>query len=232
MSAPEEVCRVSGGPPPTLSAVDEGLVGRLSLADAEATGALREDLVERRGDLARLAELLDPLAGLAAEGDRTALELVLWAVDALRLARPTIMALVLDEPDADDVNQEVLIAVAESIGSYEGKSRFTTWLHPIARNKAVDALRRRRRSATLTDDMGDVARISSVIATRTVLDQAIASIPDPYREAVVLRDIEGLTYEQVADRLDVKLNTVRTRIARGRAMAAAMLSSADHGTRS
>ena len=212
--------------------MDEGLGERLSLRDAEATSALRDELVERRGDLARLAEVLDPLAGLAAEGDQPALELVLWAVDALRLARPTIMALVLDESDADDVNQDVLIAVAESIGSYQGKSRFTTWLHPIARHKAVDTLRRRRRSDTLPDDVGDVARISSVIATRTVLDQAIASIPDPYRDAVVLRDIEGLTYEQVSDRLGVKLNTVRTRIARGRAIAASMLSSAEHRTRS
>jgi RNA polymerase sigma-70 factor (ECF subfamily) len=210
--------------------VDDGLLGWLSLSDAEATGAVRDDLAARRGDLARLAEVLDPLAGLAADGDQTALELVLWAVDALRLARPTIMALVLDEADADDVNQDVLIAVAEGIRSYEGKSRFTTWLHPIARHKAVDTLRRRRRSDTLADDMGDVARISSVIATRTVLDQAIASIPDPYRDAVVLRDIEGLTYEQVSDRLGVKLNTVRTRIARGRAIAAAMLSSAEHGS--
>lgn len=212
--------------------MDDGLVERLRLKDAEATTALRDDLAERRGDLARLADVLDPLARLAAEGNPTALELVLWAVDALRLARPTIMALVLDDADADDVNQEVLIAVAESIGTYQGKSRFTTWLHPIARHKAVDTLRRRRRSTILADDMGDVARISSVIATRTVLDQAIASIPDPYREAVVLRDIDGLTYEQVADRLGVKLNTVRTRIARGRAIAAAMLSSAGQGTRS
>ena len=214
--------------------MDDGLLGRLSLSDAEATSAVRDDLAARRGDLARLAEVLDPLAGLAAKGDQTALELVLWAVDALRLARPTIMALVLDESDADDVNQDVLIAVAESIGSYQGKSRFTTWLHPIARHKAVDTLRRRRRSDadTLADDVGDVARISSVIATRTVLDQAIASIPDPYRDAVVLRDIEGLTYEQVADRLGVKLNTVRTRIARGRAIAAGVLSATEHGTRS
>ncbi len=53
--------------------------------------------------------------------------------------------------------------------------------------------------------------------------RAIAAIPDPYREAVMLRDIGGLTYEEVSERLGVKLNTVRTRIARGRALAAAHL---------
>ncbi len=188
---------------------------------------MRAALTRSRTDRAALAEVLDPLARAAADGDQAALEQVLWAVDELRLARPTISALLLDESDADDVHQEVLIAVAEGIGRFRGEGRFTTWLHPVARNKAVDALRRRRDGRALADTDA-VARISSLIATRTVLDEAIAGIPDPYRDAVVLRDVEGLTYEQVAQRLDVPLNTVRTRISRGRAIAAARLSGAVH----
>jgi RNA polymerase sigma-70 factor, ECF subfamily len=190
-------------------------------------GEVRAALTRSRADRAALAEVLDPLARAAAGGDQAALEQVLWAVDELRLARPTISALLLDESDADDVHQEVLIAVAEGIGRFRGEGRFTTWLHPVARNKAVDALRRRRDGRALADTDA-VARISSLIATRTVLDEAIAGIPDPYRDAVVLRDVEGLTYEQVAQRLDVPLNTVRTRISRGRAIAAARLSGAVH----
>jgi RNA polymerase sigma-70 factor (ECF subfamily) len=190
-------------------------------------GEVRAALTRSRTDRAALAEVLDPLARAAADGDQAALEQVLWAVDELRLARPTISALLLDESDADDVHQEVLIAVAEGIGRFRGEGRFTTWLHPVARNKAVDALRRRRDGRALADTDA-VARISSLIATRTVLDEAIAGIPDPYRDAVVLRDVEGLTYEQVAQRLDVPLNTVRTRISRGRAIAAARLSGAVH----
>jgi RNA polymerase sigma factor (sigma-70 family) len=192
-------------------------------ADARAgVAGLREALRARRTDRAALAEVLDPLARRAGAGDAAALELVLWAVDELRLARPTISALVLDDADADDVHQEVLIAVAEGIGRFRGEGRFTTWLHPLARNKSVDALRRRRDAVTL-QDTDAVTRISSVIATRTVLDAVVTAIPDPYRDAVVLRDIEGLTYEQVAERLGVPLNTVRTRISRGRAIAAAGL---------
>lgn len=204
----------------TLSRVESG--------ERSTPGELREVLRARRSDRAALAEVLDPEAVRAASGDADALEVVLWAVDELRLARPTISALVLDEADADDVHQEVLIAVAEGIGRFRGEGRFTTWLHPLARNKAVDALRRRRDSQVL-HDADAVTRISSVIATRTVLDAAIAGIPDPYRDAVVLRDIEGLTYEQVAERLAVPLNTVRTRISRGRAHAAARLQDARGG---
>jgi RNA polymerase sigma-70 factor (ECF subfamily) len=195
--------------------------GEQAVARAGVAG-LREALRARRTDRAALAEVLDPLARRAGAGDAAALELVLWAVDELRLARPTISALVLDDADADDVHQEVLIAVAEGIGRFRGEGRFTTWLHPLARNKAVDALRRRRDAVTL-QDTDAVTRISSVIATRTVLDAVVTAIPDPYRDAVVLRDIEGLTYEQVAERLGVPLNTVRTRISRGRAIAAAGL---------
>ncbi|MGI8755313.1 MAG: RNA polymerase sigma factor [Acidimicrobiales bacterium] len=191
--------------------------------DPAARPMLQRDLAAAGGDYDALSAVLDPVASLAAVGDRLGLDALIWAVDSLGLAHRAIGRLVLDEADADDVAQEVLIAVAEHIGSYRGEARFTTWLHGVARNKAIAFLRRKHDTAVLADEVGDVARISSMIASRSVLDAAIAAIPDPYREAVVLRDIEGLSYEQVSDRLDVKLNTVRTRIARGRALAAANL---------
>lgn len=170
------------------------------------------------------ADLLDPAAVAAGTGDLGALDDLLWAVDELGLARRTVRRLVLDEDDADEVEQDVLVAVAEGVGDFRGESRFTTWLHTVSRRKAVDALRRRRApSSPLTDDLGDARRISSMIATRTALDAAIASLPDAYRDAVVLRDVEGHEYAVVADRLGLNLNTTRTRIARGRALVAANL---------
>lgn len=170
------------------------------------------------------ADLLDPTASAAGAGDLAALDDLLWAVDELGLARRTVRRLVLDEDDADEVEQDVLVAVAEGLADFRGEARFTTWLHTVARRKAVDALRRRPApSSPLPDDVGDARRISSVIATRTALDAAIASLPDAYRDAVVLRDVEGHEYAVVADRLGLNLNTTRTRIARGRALVAANL---------
>ena len=170
------------------------------------------------------ADLLDPTASAAGAGDLAALDDLLWAVDELGLARRTVRRLVLDEDDADEVEQDVLVAVAEGLADFRGEARFTTWLHTVARRKAGDALRRRRApSSPLPDDVGDARRISSVIATRTALDAAIASLPDAYRDAVVLRDVEGHEYAVVADRLGLNLNTTRTRLARGRALVAANL---------
>jgi len=203
---------------------DLDLIERVRRGDPGARATFQEALGACGSDRERQASLLDPLAMRAAGGDAGALDALVVAIDSLALAHRAIGRLILDDTDADDVAQEVLIAVAEHIESYAGDARFTTWLHGVARNKAIAFLRRQRDHRTLApEDVGDVARISSMIATRSVLDAAIAAIPDPYREAVVLRDIEGLSYEQVSDRLGVKLNTIRTRIARGRALAAAHL---------
>jgi len=169
------------------------------------------------------AALLDPVARQAGTGDRAALEDLLWAVDELRLARRTIRRLVVDESDAEEAEQDVLVAVAESIDGYRGDARFTTWLHEVARHKAIAVLRRQRATDPLPDELGDAARISSMIATRSVLDDAIAGLPDLYRDAVVLRDVERRPYTEVADRLGLNLNTTKARVARGRALAAAAL---------
>lgn len=185
-------------------------------------------------DLDRVAQVLDPVAGRAATGDQAAIELVIWAVDELRLARPAIQRLLVDPLDVEEVAQDVLVAVAESIGRYRGESRFTTWLYQVARFKAIAHLRRTRPSVPLPDGdgseqpgppepMGDSRRISSLIATRTSVDEALAELPAHYREPVVLRDVHQLAYDEVARRLDLNVNTAKTRVARGRALVAARL---------
>lgn len=166
------------------------------------------------------------MARLAADGDEVALGEVIWVTDELHLARPSIRRLVVQDDDAEEVEQDTLVAVAETIGSFRGEARFTTWLHQVARFKAIAYLRRRRETLPLDDgDLGDAARISSLIATRTALDTALRDLPDLYRQAVVLRDVEGRPYAEVASLLDLNLNTVKARVARGRALAAARLRS-------
>jgi RNA polymerase sigma-70 factor (ECF subfamily) len=190
---------------------------------ARPGGQRWRDSVHAAADSDARSALLDPVARQAGTGDRGALEDLLWAVDELRLARRTIRRLVVSESDAEEAEQDVLVAVAESIDGYRGDARFTTWLHEVARHKAIAVLRRQRTTDPLPDDLGDAARISSMIATRSVLDDAIAGLPDLYRHAVVLRDVERRPYAEVADRLGLNLNTTKARVARGRALAAAAL---------
>ena len=159
------------------------------------------------------------------------MELVLWAIDELGLARPAIRRLLVAEADVDEATQDVLVAVAETIGGYRGDARFTTWLHQVARFKAIAHLRRKGPPSVppAGDDgaspvrPGDAARLSSVIATRASVAEILRALPAEYREPVVLRDLEQLPYDQIALRLDLKVNTAKSRVARGRALVAARL---------
>lgn len=170
-------------------------------------------------------DLLDELAGQAASGDLAALDALLRVVDERRLARGAVRRTILHDADVDDVVQDVMVAVAEGIGGFRGDARFTTWMTTIARHKAIAHLRRRRDEAPLPDDdaVGDAERVSSLLATRATVDGVIARLPEIYRAVVVLRDVEQRPYDEIAARLDVNEHTVRTRAARGRALAASLL---------
>ncbi|MEL6981524.1 MAG: sigma-70 family RNA polymerase sigma factor [Actinomycetota bacterium] len=168
--------------------------------------------------------LLDRLALAAASGQPGALDDLLALVDRHQLARGSIRRLIVDDAEFDDVNQDVLIRVAKGITSFRGDARFTTWLHTIGRNTAIDHLRRRKDTEPLDDEaMSDRERISSMIASRADLRSVFDGLPDHYREIVTLRDVEGRTYADIAEDLGIELNTVRSRLARGRALVAERL---------
>lgn len=184
----------------------------------------REREALRRASAPDAADLLDALAGRARDGDHDALETLLWAVDDQGLARRAVRKVIVVEDDVDDVVQDVLIAVAEGIGGFRGESRFTAWLGGVARFKAIAHLRRRRDEVALSEgDQGDAARISSVLVGRAAVRDLLARVPETYRAVVVLRDLEQRPYAEIAARLGLNENTVRTRAARGRALAAALL---------
>lgn len=169
------------------------------------------------------SDVLDRLAGDAAGGSEEALALLLDAVDEHRLADPAIRRLVFDHAAVEDVRQDTLIAVARSIRVFRGEARFTTWLYRVATNSAIAHLRRRRVEEPLGDASGDWERMSSMVATRATLQAAIDRLDEPYRSAVVFRDIEQLPYREIADRLGKNLNTVKSHVARGRARVVAYL---------
>lgn len=170
---------------------------------------------------------LEQLAEVAAAGDDLATELLVECLDSSALVRKFVAGMLLEQSAIDDVSQDTLISVATSIGSFSGRSKFSTWVHRIARNRVVDHLRRRRNSTPLHEghegDLGPTARLSSVIATRVSVQRALEGLPEIYRVPVSLRDVDGLTYAQIGQSLGRRVGTVKSQVSRGRAMLAGRL---------
>ena len=155
-------------------------------------------------------------------GDRSALDAL------LRLHYDRLYALCRrmtgDDADAADACQEALIAVVRGLPSFDGRSAFGTWAYRVATNACLDELRRRRRRPEpgLPADEGrggsDVGGGDpfSGVDTRVAVDAALNLLVPEYRVAVVLRDLCGLAYSEIAEVLGVPIGTVRSRIARGR----------------
>lgn len=199
------------------------LVAELSNGSAKAEARLLT--LYANGDDEQADEVLNLLAKSAGEGSPYALELLLGLVTDHRLASPAIARHVRDAVLAEEVEQEVLIAVARSIHRYRGDSKFRTWLWSLARNTAVSELRRQRSSAELDEEaaLWNQRRVSSLVAERNLVREAVYSLPPVFRETVLLRDVERLSYSEIAERQGLEINTVRSRLSRGRALLAARL---------
>ncbi len=126
--------------------------------------------------------------------------------------------------DAEDLTQETFVRVFRSLANYQ-PGTFEGWLHRITTNLFLDLVRRRQRIRfdALPDDterMPGSAPSPEQVYADTYLDPqvqaALDALPTDFRVAVVLCDIEGLTYEEIAATLGIKLGTVRSRIHRGR----------------
>ncbi len=137
-----------------------------------------------------------------------------------------------NRPDAEDLTQEVFVRVFRSLSTYT-PGTFEGWLHRITTNLFLDQARRKQRIRfdALSDERAGRLTSSSPAPDVAYADQtfdddierALATLPPDFRAAVVLCDVEGLTYEEIAGILDAKLGTVRSRIHRGRAMLRAAL---------
>jgi RNA polymerase sigma factor (sigma-70 family) len=127
--------------------------------------------------------------------------------------------------DAEDLTQDVFIRVFRSLDSYE-PGNFNGWIHRITTNLFLDRVRRTSRIRMDAFAEGAEERLLSeeVLPEAVVhdaafdpdIEAALASLPEEFRVAVVLCDIEGLSYEEIAHVLGIKLGTVRSRIHRGR----------------
>jgi RNA polymerase sigma-70 factor, ECF subfamily len=139
--------------------------------------------------------------------------------------------------EARDLTQETFLRAFQSIGQFRGESDLRTWIYRIAINQARNRWRwwrRRHRDATVsidaTETPGNAAVIAQLSSGRSsdpehgaiahererALRKALSGLKRVYREAVVLRDIEGFAYEEIASALDISVGTVKSRLARGR----------------
>jgi RNA polymerase sigma-70 factor, ECF subfamily len=200
-----------GDPPDGLGAlVVAALAGgptRAQLFEVATAGRERRD--------GSLDVVLDDLAGRAAAGDPAAVELVLEVVHRLGLTRAAILPIVPDPTAAEDVAQATLIAVERRIGSYEGRSKFRTWLFTVARNEALMAVRPRQ-AEPVAEPPESSARFSSIVAFRVTMETLVEGLAEPYRETMRLQVFENLDYEAIAARLGVPIGTVRSRLAKAR----------------
>lgn len=132
------------------------------------------------------------------------------------------------ESDTEDVTQEAFLKAYRKLGNFDGRSSFYTWLFRIASNTAMDWRKkeRHRRHAPLPEgpEGEDQAPSSepgpqSAVMRRELaarIDAAIEALPDKYHEILVLREIEGLSYEEISERLGMSKGTVESRLFRAR----------------
>ena len=130
--------------------------------------------------------------------------------------------------DAQDCLQEAMLRIYRAISGFKGESSFATWVYRITMNTCLDELRKRKnRQSTSLDnllDMGwsptDETNVPEKHAirneSRRALQSAIANLPEDMRSAIVLRDIEGLSYDEIAQALGINIGTIKSRISRGR----------------
>jgi len=174
---------------------------------------------------------IDDLARRARDGDREALEQLLGAIRprAVNVCRGVLPFL----PDAEDACQEALLNIATKIGSWNGRGRFTTWMHVVALNAARSSYRRMRREALAADpqEVGPLERpdprTTSVIAgTRLDLLDAMEVLErehPKYVEPLLLRDVYGMPYDEIAGLLGIPLGTVKAQIHHGRQLTRPLL---------
>lgn len=136
-------------------------------------------------------------------------------------------ALVAETADAEDVAQEAFLRAYRALGQFRGQSTFKTWLYQIAANTArTHAGRRRARREQQPDAAADSGQdwasvesagsVESSVIDRDRIDRALATLPIELRETIVLRDVEGLEYREIAVALDIPIGTVESRIFRAR----------------
>lgn len=133
--------------------------------------------------------------------------------------------------DALEATQEAFIVAFRRASSFRGESSFGTWLYRIGINASKDLLRKRR--DVLMEDVGVIHPeehsnvMEEAASARIDVTRGLARLPEDYREAVVMHDLGGVPYDEIARLTSVPIGTVKSRISRGRRMLAEVLEQAE-----
>lgn len=141
----------------------------------------------------------------------------------------TALRLTRSREEAEDLSQEAIVRAYEAFDRFDGNN-FKAWMLRIVTNLYINKYRRRQRGpqfGSLDDDGAiepvappegepDRAMFDGLVTGE--VEEALGKVPEDFRMAVILSDIEGMSYQEIADALDVPIGTVRSRLARGRAM--------------
>ena len=182
-----------------------------------------------------------PLVERAKNGDRTAFEMLV--VKYQRRIERLIGRMVRDVDLVPDIAQETFIRAYRALGQFRGESAFYTWLYRIAVNTAKKSLMELKRDPLVTEaaragrddddderrpetEPSDAATPEAVLASKQIaaaVNFAVEALSEDLRQAITLREIEGLSYEEIAALMNCPIGTVRSRIFRAREAIAARL---------
>ncbi len=182
-----------------------------------------------------VAVMEDPDAELTAQARGGSLE----AFEELirrhsRLVYRALTAILGNQDHAQDAMQDVMLSAYEHIAGFQSRSKFSTWLVSIARNKAIEYLRKRKneisldepafgedqdfRPRELRDWVDNPEQAYSRLEIQQLIEKGIMALPAKYRTVVMLRDIEHLSIEEIARQLGLSVPAVKVRLLRGRLM--------------
>jgi RNA polymerase sigma-70 factor (ECF subfamily) len=199
------------------------------------------------GNLASALTFQSEEAALIAELRAGSEEAFAWLIARFHQPIYSLLARTLhDRADAADLTQEVFVKVFRGVGGFHGESSLRTWIYRIALHEASNQrrwwMRHKQQEIPIEQEMvetdsGQPVRLKEMLVdpaespyemavheeNRARVEAALSQVPEPFRTTLILRDIEGFVYEEVAEMQGVNLGTVKSRLVRGRACLKAIL---------
>lgn len=156
----------------------------------------------------------------AQRGDERAFSLIVRAYEVP--VYNYVLRMVGDRALAEDLTQEIFMRIFQGLSGFSLRCRFTTWLFQVAKNRVLDELRARERkpqSALTIDDIPPLDVVDAPVERLEAINavwRAVAALNPDLKMALLLRDVVGLSYTEIADSLEITLATVKWRIYKGR----------------